>query len=406
MTVPAVDAVLAAAAQHDDDVEVVVVDNGSARVVWATLLACFGSEARVRLRRNVRNLNFALGSNTGVAEASGDTIVFLNNDTEVKHGWLAPLLAALADADVLAAQPLLVYPDRTVQCAGVVFPGLDGLPVHFLAHHPQEDAYALEVLAPSALTGAALALRTSDVLELQGFDPLFTNGWEDIDLCLRLAQIRPGRFAVPTSSVVEHHESKTPGRGRNTALNRQTFMDRWRGRLPREDRAAWASVGFEVTHYVPDPLVEPAPDADPAAAAALAVPRVARPVVRRVPPAEASDPPRLRWALKTEGTVPREHKGIVRLLGALTALGQEPVVDWPGAYERATCYLDDVVVDLSGGAGFAVQPGRVNLLGVGGPVDTAGPQAERYHGVVSTVGDPDDVARTMLDLALKLRADR
>ena len=262
MTVPAVDAVLTYADRYDADVEVVVVDNGSSRTVWTTLQGCLGGEARVTLRRNVRNLNFALGSNTGVAESTGDTIVFLNNDTEVQHDWLQPLLSALAEPDVLAAQPLLVYPDSTVQCAGVVFPGLDGLPVHFLAHHPAHDAARAGVIETSALTGAALAMRADDVVELKGFDPLFTNGWEDIDLCLRLAQLRPGRFVVPTTSVVVHHESKTSGRGTNIAVNRQTFVDRWRGRLPREDRAAWAEAGFEVTHYPipwPSPPTRPCP---------------------------------------------------------------------------------------------------------------------------------------------------
>jgi O-antigen biosynthesis protein len=379
MTVRAVCAVLDDAARSDGaDVEVVVVDNGSSRVVWSTLQACFGRDQRVVLTRNARNLNFALGSNTGVAASTGGTILFLNNDTEVQPGWLGPLTAALAEPEVLAAQPLLLFPDGTVQCAGVVFPGLDGLPVHFLAHHPAEDALRTGTVDLSALTGAALAVRAADVLELKGFDPLYTNGWEDIDFCLRLAQLRAGRFVVPTASVVTHHESKTPGRGKHLAQNRRTFMSRWLGRLPGEDRQAWARAGFEVVHYLPDATTE------------VDVPRIPRPVVRRAagPVVTEGAAPRLRWAIKVAAHPGPRGDGwgdvhFARSLArALTTLGQEVVVDRRDAHQRASMYLDDVVLNLRGLDDFAVQPGRVNLMWViSHPELVSADEVRRYHGV-------------------------
>jgi glycosyltransferase involved in cell wall biosynthesis len=376
MTVRAVAAVLVEAAAGDSDVEVVVVDNGSSRLVWATLQACFGGHPRVTLVRNVRNLNFALGSNTGVAASTGSTVLFLNNDTEVQPGWLAPLTDALDDPDVLAAQPLLLFPDGTVQCAGVVFPGLDGLPVHLLAHHPAEDAARVGTFETSALTGAALALRADDVLDLKGFDPLYQNGWEDIDLCLRLAQLRSGRFVVPTASVVTHHESKTPGRGKHIAQNRQTFMARWRGLLPGEDRQSWAKAGFAVMHYLPD------------ASSDHEVPRVARPVLQRLPSGGADGAPGLRWAIKIGAHAGRrgDSWGDVHfaraLADALRRLGQEVVVDRRDAHQRVSMYLDDVVVNLRGLDDFTIQPGRVNLMWViSHPELVSVDEVRRYHRV-------------------------
>ena len=173
----------------DAAVEVIVWDNGSSPEVAAALarLAGQGGDQRVRVHRSPENHGFALGNNLALAHATGDVVVFLNNDTTVPPGWLAPLREALADDDVLGAQPLLLYPSGTIQSAGVAFPTCGGLPHAFLHGFPAEDAYGVEGLRFHALTGAALALRYADAVGLRGFDPVFTNGMEDVDLCHRLA---------------------------------------------------------------------------------------------------------------------------------------------------------------------------------------------------------------------------
>ena len=144
----------------------------------------------MQVHHSPENHGFALGNNLALAQATGDVVVFLNNDTTVPPGWLAPLREALTDDDVLGAQPLLLYPTGSIQSAGVAFPTCGGLPHAFLRGFPAEDAYGVEGLRFQALTGAALALRFSDAVALRGFDPVFTNGMEDVDLCHRLRQLR------------------------------------------------------------------------------------------------------------------------------------------------------------------------------------------------------------------------
>ena len=72
------------------------------------------------------NHGFALGNNLGLVHAHGATVVFLNNDTEVEAGWLAPLVRSLADPEVLGAQSLLIYPDGTSSPPGSCSPGVTG----------------------------------------------------------------------------------------------------------------------------------------------------------------------------------------------------------------------------------------------------------------------------------------
>ena len=75
------------------DLEIIVWDNGSSPDVAAALDRLAG--ARVQVHRSEENHGFALGNNLGLAHATGDVVVFLNNDTTVGPGWLAPLRDAL-----------------------------------------------------------------------------------------------------------------------------------------------------------------------------------------------------------------------------------------------------------------------------------------------------------------------
>lgn len=62
-----------------------------------------------------------------------------------------------------------------------------------------------------AVTGACMALRAQDFAEQQGFDPIYINGQEDIDLCLRLnGRYKRAACWVAAGSVVIHHESNPP----------------------------------------------------------------------------------------------------------------------------------------------------------------------------------------------------
>jgi GT2 family glycosyltransferase len=355
MTVRAVRSVLA----HSDgiDVEVVVLDNGSGSMVHQMLTVALTDRPRVVLVRRPKNVQFALGSNLGFVASTGEFTLFLNNDTRVEAGWLPPLLAELEQPGVVGVQPLLLYPDGTVQCAGVVFPERAGLPVHFLAHHPVEDAILRPRFATHAVTAAAVLMRSSDVARLRGFDPLYSNGLEDVDLCLRAGGAEDRVFRVVTGSRVVHLESKTSGRWERVPDNRMLFMDRWRHRMPTGPEPLWGEVGLDVVAQVPVAVV---PDPDPR------VPQLYRPFLLRRHASEDA----LRWAIKIGA--PYGPKGDIwgdvhfasALARSLRRLGQEVVIDRVGAHQRPTCYLDDVVLNLRGLEDVAAQPGRVNLMWV------------------------------------------
>lgn len=365
MTRRAVDAVLGAADHDGDDVEVVVVDNGSPRSVTGVLDAWFRDEPRVVLQREDRNRNFALGSDIGLARSTGDVVVMLNNDTEVTSGWLRPLVAALHDTTVLGVQPLLLYPDGIVQAAGTVFGGDKVLPWHFLGEHPRYDATAAlsEPAARrfSAITAAAAAFRAADLLRWHGFDPVYANGLEDVDLCLRALADSPAgsAFLVEPTSVVVHHESRTEGRDDARIDNRRVFDERWRGRYPAADAASrYEAAGLRYAGVAPGM---------PKGHAVMV--RSSRPVVVRSVPdvaaraasdgavGAASRAP-LRVAVKHDGSRPHD---VAALVSGLEALGHLVQVDVPSAWYRGSSGLDDVTVLVaSGTSSWVPQPGALN----------------------------------------------
>lgn len=101
--------------------EVVAVDNGSADGS-AELLAADG---RVRLIRNDRNVGFAAAVNQAFREATGELILLLNSDVEMRPDALAIMVGFLGDRpDAAGVSPLYLNPDGTFQQHYVQFPSL------------------------------------------------------------------------------------------------------------------------------------------------------------------------------------------------------------------------------------------------------------------------------------------
>jgi glycosyltransferase involved in cell wall biosynthesis len=231
--------------------EVIVVDNGGAphtrqRLIDLAALAPYA----VRIVSNPRNLNFAIGCNLGAAHSTGEYLVFLNNDTQVTKGWLDPLIEPLAShTDIRGVQPMLLYGDGTVQCAGQSFSRYSPLPFHLFQGLSMRDPLVNAARMLSSVTAACVSMRAGEFVRVRGFDPIFVNGCEDTDLCLRMIAEFGGAFRYSPESKVYHFESKTMGRLSSIALNRKVFCERWEARTPVDDEAILAHDGMVAFGY-------------------------------------------------------------------------------------------------------------------------------------------------------------
>ena len=216
--------------------EIVVVDNASTDDT-RDFLAGEQRAGRLSAILNEKNLGFARACNQGAAAARGQYVLFLNNDTEVRSGWLAPLIqTAEADPRIGAVGSKLLFADNTIQHAGVVL--LDdrahGDPL--LAHHifsrqPQDLPEANRPRICPALTAACLFVRREIFDRVGCFDEEFWNGYEDVDLCFKISAA--GKLLVyQPASVVTHHESQSgPERFRQARQNIARLHKKWLGRV-------------------------------------------------------------------------------------------------------------------------------------------------------------------------------
>jgi GT2 family glycosyltransferase len=217
--------------------EAIVVDDGSSDPSFARLERIPG----LTLKRMTHNSGFTLAAGVGAVEARGKFIFFLNNDTEVRSGWLRPLLETIADPSVGAVGSRLLNPDGTLQEAGSLVWN-DGSAANIgSGENPNqpEVSFTREVDYCSA---AALLVRTDLFREVGGFDPIFTPGfYEDTDLCFKI-WAQGLRVLYEPRSVVTHVGGATFGtlvsegksdRFTKTAelINRYRFAAKWADEL-------------------------------------------------------------------------------------------------------------------------------------------------------------------------------
>ncbi len=159
--------------------------------------------------------NFAAACNHGARAARGSLLCLLNDDvTPRDRGWLAAMVGHLGDPAVGVVGARLLYPDATVQHAGVVLCP-DGTGTHwhrFLpAGAPGYAGRARLAQEVSAVTGACLLTRRTLWDRLGGLDESFATAFNDVDFCLR-ARAAGAAVVLAAEAELTHAESRSFGR--------------------------------------------------------------------------------------------------------------------------------------------------------------------------------------------------
>jgi len=211
-----------------ESVKVIVVDDNSTDPETLAFLSTLSSRSNLRCEvlhapANAGGFNYSRLVNLGSARADTPLLLHLNNDVEaLAPGWLEDLAGWLSIPKVGVVGAKLLYPDDTINHAGISLSREDGLAHVLFEREPSGDLgtqflpHAARNVA--AVTGACLLTRTGLYRRLHGFDEeKLAVAYNDVDYCLR-AGAAGFRTVYSPQAVLRHLGSATRG---NTYAERE-----------------------------------------------------------------------------------------------------------------------------------------------------------------------------------------
>jgi glycosyltransferase involved in cell wall biosynthesis len=199
-----------------ENYEILLIDNQSSEPDMINYLNELQTSERVSVLPYDRPFNFSAINNFAARKASGEVLVFLNNDMEViEAAWLEELVSQSIRPEIGAAGAWLLYPDHTVQHAGVLL-GVGGIAVEAFKHQLEWNighmGRAHLNQNYSAVTGACLATRKTVFEQLSGFNEEdLAIAYNDVDYCLRLQRDLALLVTWTPYAKLYHHESISRG---------------------------------------------------------------------------------------------------------------------------------------------------------------------------------------------------
>lgn len=221
---PCLDSLFLREQANQADMEVIIVDHQSSEAQTLAYLAELAEHRPdVKVLPYEGPFNWALMNNLAASKASGDVLVFLNNDTlAVSEGWLDELASQALRPDVGVVGVRLIYPDGTLQHGGFVASDRrEGFLEHEGVGMPGHDGGYLGrhavVRRATAVTGACMAISAERFAQLGGFEGAgFPVDGNDVELCFRVRAQGLAVLYTPYSTFY-HLESKSRGYGVNDA---------------------------------------------------------------------------------------------------------------------------------------------------------------------------------------------
>ena len=226
--------------------EILIVDNGSDEKSFFSSVAQweFNYPKKIRSYRMDIPFNYSVLNNRAVGHANGEYLLFLNNDTKLISDNLIEELLKIAQLEnVGAVGPKLLYPNDTIQHAGIVL-SLDEAGAHIYSGSHKDTAGYFNntncLTNYSAVTGACMMIKKERFLEVGGFDENLAVDCNDVELCCKLLTKGYSNVYLPWVKMY-HHECLTRGNPiissnsmAKQLLEKQYFKQKW-GKLVTND---------------------------------------------------------------------------------------------------------------------------------------------------------------------------
>lgn len=201
--------------------EVILVNNNSDETAFFEMVDKWkkAEPNRFRCIEDNGSFNFSRLMNNASKVSNGTFLLLLNNDTEVtKADWMTAMVEQAQRKTIGAVGVKLLYPNKTVQHAGVII-GLGGIAGHaFVGAEENANVYrdSIKIIKNySAVTAACLMVRKTVFDEVNGFDEAFAVDFNDVDFCLKLKDRGYNNIYLPHVTLL-HYESISRGHPHKT----------------------------------------------------------------------------------------------------------------------------------------------------------------------------------------------
>lgn len=230
-----------------ENYEILIVENNSTESEIFDYYEELKEQKNIKVLNWVKEFNYSAINNFAVKHATGEYLLFLNNDVKViEKDWIQEMLMYAQRKDVAAVGAKLFYEDDTIQHAGIIL----GMGAHGVAGHGHYKCtkdnlgymgrlfYAQDV---SAVTAACMMIRKSVFEEIGGFEESFVVALNDVDLCMKA--LKAGYLNVMNPfATLYHYESLS--RGDDEAPEKKErfeqevaeFKKRWMHELEKGDK--------------------------------------------------------------------------------------------------------------------------------------------------------------------------
>lgn len=208
------DALLRTRQAYPGPLQILVIDHENEDPDSVALIAAMQAQRGIDVMPYKGAFNWAMMNNLAAEHASGEVLVFLNDDTlAADPGWLTRAVATLGLPDVGVVGARLLYGDGSIQHAGVVTSFEQGAVHEAIGMPGHEGGYlgrAQLLRSAAAVTGACLITPRLVFEAVGGFDASWPVNWNDIIYCLA-ARKAGWRVVYDPKICLYHHESKTRG---------------------------------------------------------------------------------------------------------------------------------------------------------------------------------------------------
>ena len=194
--------------------EILIIENNSTEKETFEFYKKIDGRHHVRVLYWDKEFNYSAINNFGAAQAKGEYLLLLNNDTEViTKGWMKELLSNCQRPEVGMVGAKLYFPDNTIQSAGTII-GMGGMADHaFVNMDRKKSGYmhrASIQVDMSGVTAACAMVKRSVYEEVHGLEEKLTVAFNDVDLGLKI--VTAGYLIVfDPYAELYHYESKSRG---------------------------------------------------------------------------------------------------------------------------------------------------------------------------------------------------